>query len=128
MPARWGLRAPHAGGPAIDHRDELKRVSRLKTALEAIAGLENRHNMQGGMSDRYRLVALGNEQLVAALAGLVRRGNDALSDFCRLDPKDARLALPTALPTSGAERAPHDWQISRVRRAAVNRGITQKKP
>jgi hypothetical protein len=33
------------------------------------------------MSDRYRLVALGNEQLVAALARLVRRENDALSDL-----------------------------------------------
>jgi hypothetical protein len=33
------------------------------------------------MSDRYRLVALGNEQLVAALVGLVRRENDALSDL-----------------------------------------------
>ncbi|HEY1536470.1 MAG TPA: HNH endonuclease signature motif containing protein [Polyangiaceae bacterium] len=33
------------------------------------------------MSDRYRLVALANAQLVAALAGLVRRENDALSDL-----------------------------------------------
>jgi len=33
------------------------------------------------MSDRYRLVALGNDQLVAALAELVRRENEALSDL-----------------------------------------------
>jgi 5-methylcytosine-specific restriction endonuclease McrA len=33
------------------------------------------------MSDRYRLVALGNDQLVGALAELVRRENDALSDL-----------------------------------------------
>jgi hypothetical protein len=33
------------------------------------------------MSDRYRLVALGNAQLLAALAELVRRENDALSDL-----------------------------------------------
>jgi hypothetical protein len=33
------------------------------------------------MSDRYRLVALGNDQLLAALAELVRRENDALSDL-----------------------------------------------
>jgi 5-methylcytosine-specific restriction endonuclease McrA len=33
------------------------------------------------MSDRYRLVALGNDELLAALAGLVRRENDALSDL-----------------------------------------------
>lgn len=33
------------------------------------------------MSDRYRLVALRNEQLVAALIELVRRENDALSDL-----------------------------------------------
>ncbi len=33
------------------------------------------------MSDRYRLVALGNDQLVAALSALVRRENDALSDL-----------------------------------------------
>ena len=33
------------------------------------------------MSDRYRLVALGNDQLVAALAELVQRENDALSDL-----------------------------------------------
>jgi hypothetical protein len=34
-----------------------------------------------GMSDRYRLDALGNDQLVAALSALVRRENDALSDL-----------------------------------------------
>jgi hypothetical protein len=33
------------------------------------------------MSDRYQLVALGNEQLVTALAELVRHENDALSDL-----------------------------------------------
>src|SRR5450755_1440072 len=33
------------------------------------------------MSDRYRLVALGNDQLVAALAELVRRENDVMSDL-----------------------------------------------
>ena len=32
------------------------------------------------MSDRYRLIALGNEELVAALAVLLRRENDLLSD------------------------------------------------
>jgi hypothetical protein len=37
--------------------------------------------MQGSMSDRYQLVALGNEQLVTALSELVRRENDALSDL-----------------------------------------------
>ena len=33
------------------------------------------------MSDRYRLVALGNDALVAALARLVRRENELLSDM-----------------------------------------------
>jgi 5-methylcytosine-specific restriction endonuclease McrA len=53
--------------------------------------------MQGGMSDRYRLVALGDEQLVAALAGLVRRENDALSDLlahlAKLDERRLYLDL-----------------------------------
>jgi hypothetical protein len=37
--------------------------------------------MREGMSDRYRLVALGNEQLVNALQGLVRRERYVLADL-----------------------------------------------
>ena len=33
-----------------------------------------------GMSDRYRLIAMGNQELVAALSALLRRENDLLSD------------------------------------------------
>jgi hypothetical protein len=53
------------------------------------------------MSDRYRLVALGNEQLLAALAQLVRRENDALSDLlahlAELDER--RLYLELGFPS-----------------------------
>src|SRR6187549_2915493 len=37
--------------------------------------------MQLDMSDRYRLVALGNDELVAALSALLKRENDLLSDL-----------------------------------------------
>lgn len=53
------------------------------------------------MSDRYRLVALGNEQLLGALAELVRRENDALSDLlahlAELDER--RLFLGLGFPS-----------------------------
>jgi hypothetical protein len=42
---------------------------------------ENLRGMQIDMSDRYRLVALGNEELVVAIASLVRRENELLSDL-----------------------------------------------
>ncbi|HEY5372460.1 MAG TPA: HNH endonuclease [Polyangiaceae bacterium] len=49
------------------------------------------------MSDRYQLVALGNEQLVTALSKLVRRENDALSDLlahlAEFDERDLYLEL-----------------------------------
>ena len=37
--------------------------------------------MEGAMRDRYRLGGVGNEALVAALSGLVRRENDLMSDL-----------------------------------------------
>jgi len=49
------------------------------------------------MSERYRLVALGNDELVAALCTLVRRENDLLSDLlahlAELDERRLYLGL-----------------------------------
>jgi HNH endonuclease len=53
------------------------------------------------MSDRYRLVALGDDQLLAALSGLVRREQDLLSDLlahlAELDRR--RLYLELGFPS-----------------------------
>jgi 5-methylcytosine-specific restriction endonuclease McrA len=53
------------------------------------------------MSDRYRLVALGNDQLMAALADLVRRENDALSDLLAhlAEFDERRLYLDLGFPS-----------------------------
>jgi 5-methylcytosine-specific restriction endonuclease McrA len=49
------------------------------------------------MNDRYRLGGLGDDQLLAALSGLVRRENDSLSDLlahlAELDERDLCVAL-----------------------------------
>ncbi len=63
-------------GPA-----ESKGIFALKTRLASAHEHKKSHGMQLDMSDRYRLVALGNDALVAALSRLVLRENDLLSDM-----------------------------------------------
>jgi hypothetical protein len=50
-----------------------------------------------GMNDRYRLGGLGDDQLLAALSGLVRRENDSLSELlahlAELDRRELCVAL-----------------------------------
>jgi hypothetical protein len=91
-----------------------------------------KHVLCRGMRDRYRLGGLGNDQLLAALSGLVRREHDLMSDLlahlAELDERRLYLDLGFTSLFAYCTEALGFCRSSAGRRIAVARVRTTARP